>query len=299
MPRERARALKDTIDRLFLAHQVTFGPMEWLPGTVRNQSLVDFSYPFSEITNVFETNSDLLEKYFDDKLNPIISGYRRGMTEDAFYDEVITKQIWAHQVTGGAAGGRPSDEHAVSDGRGRIYNVQGLRVADASFIPTPPHGNPWVAVAQVGAIISRFVLDDWNNSYRFVNIAPLEPDHPLYVHKTPLNRHTLPPSEVFGGGRFDSYKFDAVCFGKVPEPYPGDCDEYGIRDCKHLDSGACSKNKCCTQRISLVPGLDGRSYFAVQDVVLIVAIGAAASGFIASFSIFYISVLKPKDTVKV
>merc|ERR1711934_629234 len=90
-------------------------------------------------------------------------------------------------------------------GRGRVYNIKGLRVVDIAFTPVPPSGNPWVAVAQIGAVIARFILDDWGSTYRFINIMPLEPEHPCYVHRAPvneLNLSTTYPSWNYGSSEY-------------------------------------------------------------------------------------------------
>lgn len=34
--------------------------------------------------------------------------------------------------------GNSSSPHAVTDGKGRVYGVQGLRVADISLVPSMP-----------------------------------------------------------------------------------------------------------------------------------------------------------------
>jgi len=228
--------------------------------------------PGSSATNVIETTSDLLDEYFDNSNNPVISGYRQEMNLDDFYDEVISKAIWGHQVMGGAVGGRFNDPRAVSDGHGRIYNTQGLRVADISFAPTPFHGNPWVGAAQVGAVIARFVLDDWNNTYKYLNIMPLEHEHPLYVNRTAINKGTLhvnldPPRQ-----------WGARCFGIKLDPPLGDCDEYETRLCLDLDDSSCGKNKCCVQRTEMVPSLEDEDYVPVQDVLITISLIAAVSG---------------------
>ncbi len=61
---------------------------------------------------------------------------------------------------GTAKMGLPSDPLAVVDGRLRVMGVEGLRVIDASVMPTITSGNtntPTIMIAERGA---RFVLED-------------------------------------------------------------------------------------------------------------------------------------------
>jgi choline dehydrogenase len=56
--------------------------------------------------------------------------------------------------------GLPSDPLAVVDERLRVFGLQGLRVIDASVMPTITSGNtntPTIMIADRGA---RFVLED-------------------------------------------------------------------------------------------------------------------------------------------
>jgi choline dehydrogenase-like flavoprotein len=61
---------------------------------------------------------------------------------------------------GTAKMGLPSDPYAVTDERLRVIGLQGLRVIDASVMPTITSGNtntPTIMIAEQGA---RFVLED-------------------------------------------------------------------------------------------------------------------------------------------
>ena len=54
--------------------------------------------------------------------------------------------------------GRPDDPLAVTDSSGRVYGVSGLRVCDASLIPSIPCANtnvPTIMVAERAASLIR------------------------------------------------------------------------------------------------------------------------------------------------
>ncbi|CAL7951226.1 unnamed protein product [Xylocopa violacea] len=65
-----------------------------------------------------------------------------------------------HQ-TGTAKIGLPSDPMAVVDTRLRVYGVKGLRVADASVLPTVVSGNPVASYNMVGERAADFIKEDW------------------------------------------------------------------------------------------------------------------------------------------
>lgn len=59
---------------------------------------------------------------------------------------------------GTAPMGPESDPLAVTDGRGRVYGVDGLFVADASLMPTIPTSNTNVPTLMIGEMMSKFLL---------------------------------------------------------------------------------------------------------------------------------------------
>jgi choline dehydrogenase len=55
-------------------------------------------------------------------------------------------------------GGHPSD--SVTDGRGRVWGVEGLRIADASLLPTIPTSNIHLPILMVAERMAEFLRDD-------------------------------------------------------------------------------------------------------------------------------------------
>jgi 5-(hydroxymethyl)furfural/furfural oxidase len=55
--------------------------------------------------------------------------------------------------------GAPNDPGAVTDPAGRVYGVQGLRVCDASIMPTVPCANTNIPTIMVGEKIAAAILD--------------------------------------------------------------------------------------------------------------------------------------------
>lgn len=57
--------------------------------------------------------------------------------------------------------GQPDAEHTVVDPSLRVKGVKGLRVADASVMPLPLHGNTSAACVMIGARAADLLLEDW------------------------------------------------------------------------------------------------------------------------------------------
>ena len=74
---------------------------------------------------------------------------------DAYLKTTVTG-IW--HASGTCRMGDPRDPTAVCDGEGRVVGVDGLRVCDASVMPTIPCANPNVPVMMVAERISDLVL---------------------------------------------------------------------------------------------------------------------------------------------
>jgi choline dehydrogenase len=60
---------------------------------------------------------------------------------------------------GTVAMGTESDPEAAADAHGRVYRVEGLRVADASLMPTIPSSNIHLAVLMIGERIGAWLRD--------------------------------------------------------------------------------------------------------------------------------------------
>jgi len=56
--------------------------------------------------------------------------------------------------------GRPEDDRAVVDPRGRVYGVQGLRIADASVMPSIVSANIHIPVLMIGEKIAEMIAAD-------------------------------------------------------------------------------------------------------------------------------------------
>ena len=56
--------------------------------------------------------------------------------------------------------GAPDDPGAVTDPAGRVYGVEGLRVCDASIMPTVPCANTNIPTIMVGEKIAAAILGD-------------------------------------------------------------------------------------------------------------------------------------------
>jgi choline dehydrogenase len=80
----------------------------------------------------------------------------RSVTSDADLDAFIrsTAQLCQHPVGTCSMGKGP---RAVVDSEARVYGVEGLRVVDASIMPTVPGGNTNAAVIMAGEKVSDLI----------------------------------------------------------------------------------------------------------------------------------------------
>ncbi|MDN6637222.1 MAG: GMC oxidoreductase, partial [Yaniella sp.] len=79
-------------------------------------------------------------------------------TEEQVLDYALNNGATIYHAVGAAAMG-PNDDDVV-DSRLRVRGVSGLRVADASVLPTQVSGNTAAPVMAVGWRASDFILDD-------------------------------------------------------------------------------------------------------------------------------------------
>jgi choline dehydrogenase len=80
-------------------------------------------------------------------------------------DERLDAWIRSHLMTamhacGSAHMGPTSDPRAVVDQYGRVYGVQGLRVADTSILPDTPSRGPAATAIMIGERIAQFIATD-------------------------------------------------------------------------------------------------------------------------------------------
>jgi 5-(hydroxymethyl)furfural/furfural oxidase len=66
--------------------------------------------------------------------------------------------IW--HASGTCRMGDPRDPQAVTDGNGRVIGIEGLRVCDASIMPTIPCANPNVPIMMMAERISDLILNE-------------------------------------------------------------------------------------------------------------------------------------------
>jgi choline dehydrogenase len=81
-------------------------------------------------------------------------------TDDAALEEYIRSEVDTDFHYGGTCCmGNPNDEHTVVDPELRVKGVKNLRVADASVMPVPMHGNTNHACIMIGAKAADIILN--------------------------------------------------------------------------------------------------------------------------------------------
>jgi 5-(hydroxymethyl)furfural/furfural oxidase len=71
---------------------------------------------------------------------------------------VKASAVGTYHVCGTCRLGRADDPHAVVDPAGRVYGIAGLRVADASIMPTVPSGNTHLPVVMAAEKIADSIV---------------------------------------------------------------------------------------------------------------------------------------------
>ena len=86
------------------------------------------------------------------------------VTDDAGLEAYIRSEIDTDYHYGGTCCmGNPEDSHTVVDPQLRVKGVKNLRVADASVMPLPMHGNTNHACIMIGAKAAELILNDTAN----------------------------------------------------------------------------------------------------------------------------------------
>jgi 5-(hydroxymethyl)furfural/furfural oxidase len=78
--------------------------------------------------------------------------------KDALIDFVQREVSGVYHPTSTCRMGQPDDPQAVVDPDGRVIGVQGLRVVDASIMPTIPRGNTNIPTIMVAEKLSDHIL---------------------------------------------------------------------------------------------------------------------------------------------
>jgi 5-(hydroxymethyl)furfural/furfural oxidase len=79
-------------------------------------------------------------------------------------DEILAASGGMFHPSGTCAIGAPDNPMAVVDPRGRVYGVQGLRVADASVMPRLPVANTNIPTIMIGERVANFIKADWRSA---------------------------------------------------------------------------------------------------------------------------------------
>lgn len=105
-------------------------------------------------------------RQFGSKLHPIPFPNCRHVpfASDAYWEcHIRTISMTIYHPVGTAKMGPQNDPEAVVDPRLRVYGVQGLRVVDASIMPTIASGNTNAPVIMIGEKGADLIKEDWLN----------------------------------------------------------------------------------------------------------------------------------------
>lgn len=185
--KDRCAAVKDNLNDFLRAVKRVYptANFEFVQLTQRKRPIEEFV--LDNTKNFYWTGGAVTtvaqyQAYFNDVTNPIVSGFGYNDGDRSFCD-LYNVKLSGHHIMGGAMMGAPDDEMAVTDSRGRVYGIKGLRVSDAALMPTATSGNPWVTIFQVGTVIGNFIAEDWGYDTTSININAnpvTNQNHPYY-----------------------------------------------------------------------------------------------------------------------
>ncbi len=81
-------------------------------------------------------------------------------SDDALDDWMLRNVRTSHHISGTCKMGPDSDRMAVVDQRGRVYGLEGLRVADASIMPDCIRANTNATSIMIGERVADFITED-------------------------------------------------------------------------------------------------------------------------------------------
>ena len=80
-------------------------------------------------------------------------------SDDALDDWMLRNVRTSHHISGTCKMGPDSDRMAVVDQRGRVYGLEGLRVADASIMPDCIRANTNATSIMIGERVADFIIE--------------------------------------------------------------------------------------------------------------------------------------------
>jgi len=130
------------------------------------QPIMDYKYLQDDFDmyRLREAVQVCLELAEGDHLHPLIKERVAPLDEDivsdnALNDWLLRNVATAHHISGTCKMGPQSDPMAVVDQYGKVYGIDGLRVADGSIMPDCIRANTNATVMAIGERISEFISD--------------------------------------------------------------------------------------------------------------------------------------------
>ena len=128
------------------------------------QPIIDFNYLKNDFDRyrLREAVQVCLELGEEDPLHPFIKERIAPLDEDLRSNKAIDNWLLrnvstAHHISGTCKMGPKSDSMAVVDQYGKVYGIDGLRVADGSIMPDCIRANTNVTVMAIGERIAEFI----------------------------------------------------------------------------------------------------------------------------------------------